>query len=166
MTSDAETTVSRPRWFPIMGVKFDRHRPGIPWHLMEACEKQALHNHQQTVARLAERGGLHPAEALAVLEGHPYVAMPFAEAERRLRQVVAERMPDDRASKAEERLTHLEEALRTIPEAIRRVSQRVAELPDRTSPDDWPEAMLVTATELESILSEELEASLTSRVKT
>lgn len=45
--------------------------------------------------------------------------------------------------------------------AIRqRVVQRVAELPDRTSPDDWPEAMLVTADELSTIVTEELDAAL------
>lgn len=32
------------------------------------------------------------------------------------------------------------------------VCLRVAELPNRTSPDDWPEAMLVTANELELII--------------
>lgn len=33
---------------------------------------------------------------------------------------------------------------------------RVAELPDRTSPEDWPEAMLVTADELTEIVESEL----------
>lgn len=37
-----------------------------------------------------------------------------------------------------------------------RIIQRVAELPDRTSPDDWPDAMLVTAEELLDILADEL----------
>jgi hypothetical protein len=32
------------------------------------------------------------------------------------------------------------------------ILRTVAELPDRTSPDDWPEAMLVTHEELEAIL--------------
>lgn len=32
------------------------------------------------------------------------------------------------------------------------IVQAVAELPDRTSPDDWPDAMLVTADELSSIV--------------
>src|SRR3954465_10621146 len=36
-----------------------------------------------------------------------------------------------------------------------RVVRRVAELPDRTSPDDWPEAMLVTADELRASIAEE-----------
>lgn len=39
---------------------------------------------------------------------------------------------------------------------IRRVITRVCELPDRTSPEDWPEAMLVTDEELHHILQEEL----------
>jgi len=35
---------------------------------------------------------------------------------------------------------------------VREIILNVAELPDRTSPDDWPEAMLVTADELETIV--------------
>lgn len=35
---------------------------------------------------------------------------------------------------------------------IGEVIQNVAELPDRNSPDDWPEAMLVTSEELQEIL--------------
>lgn len=38
----------------------------------------------------------------------------------------------------------------------------VAELPDRTSPDDWPEAMLVTADELRDIVTDALRASSSS----
>lgn len=37
-----------------------------------------------------------------------------------------------------------------------RVCQRVVELPDRTSPADWPEAMLVTRAELWDIVFDEL----------
>lgn len=40
------------------------------------------------------------------------------------------------------------------------VCQRVAELDDRSSPADWPEAMLVTQDELQTILFEELAAAL------
>ena len=36
-----------------------------------------------------------------------------------------------------------------------RIVRRVAELPDRTSPDNWPEAMLVTSDELRTIVAEE-----------
>lgn len=41
-----------------------------------------------------------------------------------------------------------------------RVLRRVAELPDRTSPEDWPDAMLVTYDELRQILIEELAGSI------
>ena len=35
---------------------------------------------------------------------------------------------------------------------VEKVARDVAELPDRTSPDDWPDAMLVTADELREII--------------
>jgi hypothetical protein len=38
--------------------------------------------------------------------------------------------------------------LTKIIEIAERIAKDVAELSDRTSPDDWPEAMLVTADEL------------------
>lgn len=41
-----------------------------------------------------------------------------------------------------------------IDRFIRQINERIAELPDRTSPNDWPEAMLVTADEIESIISD------------
>ncbi len=40
---------------------------------------------------------------------------------------------------------------------IESILRRVAELPDRTSPEDWPEAMLVTHDELEAILVDVLQ---------
>lgn len=39
---------------------------------------------------------------------------------------------------------------------ITEIVNAVAELPDRSSPDDWPEAMLVTMDELEAILADAL----------
>ena len=41
----------------------------VPWEFVAPHEPQALRNHGQTLARLAERGGLSPAELLAVIEG-------------------------------------------------------------------------------------------------
>lgn len=41
----------------------------VPWSLLEPHEAQAKYNHDQTLKRLAERGGLGPAEMVAVLEG-------------------------------------------------------------------------------------------------
>jgi hypothetical protein len=43
-----------------------------------------------------------------------------------------------------------------IKRIIERVLQDVCELPDRTSPDDQPEMMLVTGEELETILENAL----------
>ncbi len=54
--------------FPIMdGVSIKK----IPWGLIEPHEKQALTNHDQTLKRLAERGGLSSVEAWLVLTGRP-----------------------------------------------------------------------------------------------
>lgn len=47
--------------------------PSIPWWIIAPHEKQAIKNHGgQTLERLAERGGLSPSEALAVLEDRPF----------------------------------------------------------------------------------------------
>ena len=43
-----------------------------------------------------------------------------------------------------------------VARSAERVVLRVAELPDRTSPEDWPEAMLVTSEELREIVVVEL----------
>lgn len=44
-------------------------------------------------------------------------------------------------------------------ELAARVCREVAELPDRNSPEDWPEAMLVTHDELRAIVLAALRAS-------
>lgn len=44
--------------------------------------------------------------------------------------------------------------------AVDRIVGAVAELPDRTSPDEWPDAMLVTADELRAIVDAEIRALL------
>lgn len=40
----------------------------VPWDFLRPHEQQALDNHSQSLAKLAERGGLGPAEMLAVVE--------------------------------------------------------------------------------------------------
>ena len=45
----------------------------IPWYLLQ--EAQAKSNHDQTLKRLAERGGLAPSEAVAVIEGRRWQNM-------------------------------------------------------------------------------------------
>lgn len=54
--------------FPIMGGLFLK---AIPLEVIAGHEEQALRNHRQSLKRLAERGGLHPIEAMAVLDDKP-----------------------------------------------------------------------------------------------
>jgi hypothetical protein len=49
--------------------------PDVPWRFIEPHEAQALRNHDQTLERLAERGGLCPSEMLAVVEDRRWVQM-------------------------------------------------------------------------------------------
>lgn len=59
--------MSAPRTtMPIMGSKLMCE---IPWAMVAPHEVQARSNHGQSLARLAERGGLCAAEALDILEG-------------------------------------------------------------------------------------------------
>lgn len=44
----------------------------FPWEMIAPHAKQAMTNHGQTLERLAERGGLAPIEALAIIEGYGY----------------------------------------------------------------------------------------------
>lgn len=67
-----------PATFPIMGCarrvgcgcEYQTFR--IPWTAIAPHEQQAQKNHGQSLARLAERGGLSWNEALAVLEDRAY----------------------------------------------------------------------------------------------
>lgn len=63
--------------------------PSVPWRLVEPHEDQALKNHNgQSLARLAERGGLGPDELVAVLEDRQWTAMPLAESVVRIRAIL------------------------------------------------------------------------------
>lgn len=58
--------------FPILTDYHERrdnpHWPvSVPWDLIAPHEKQAFHNHSQSLRRLAERGGLGVMEMYAVL---------------------------------------------------------------------------------------------------
>lgn len=60
----------------------------IPWALIEPQDAQAHSNHGQSLERLAERGGLSPSEAVAVIEGRKWRAMENVEAVAELRRHV------------------------------------------------------------------------------
>jgi len=61
----------------------------IPWAIIAPHARQALKNHEQTLERLAERGGLCASEAVAVLEDREWIDMPLTQAEARLRKLCA-----------------------------------------------------------------------------
>lgn len=56
----------------------------IPSRMIVPHERQAQKNHGQSLARLAERGGLSASEAVAVIEGHDYRFILEGEAHRQL----------------------------------------------------------------------------------
>lgn len=62
------------RRFPLQG------GPSLPWEMIAPYEAQARANHGgQSLERLAERGGLSPCEALAVLTCRPWTALSAAD---------------------------------------------------------------------------------------
>lgn len=65
-------------------------RKTIPWKMIASHERQAQANHQQTLARLHERGGLAPCEAVAVLEDRRWMQMDALAADARLEELVAQ----------------------------------------------------------------------------
>jgi hypothetical protein len=48
----------------------------LPWDMIAPHAERAMKNHQQTLERLAERGGLSACEAVAVLDDRPWTRMP------------------------------------------------------------------------------------------
>lgn len=68
----------------------------VPWAMLAPHETQARNNHSQTLKRLAERGGLAPCEAVAVLEDREHRRMTDSAAYARLAEHVAawQRRPD------------------------------------------------------------------------
>ncbi len=58
-----------PVKFPIMNATL---LGSVPWAFIAPHEDQALRNHGQSLKQLAERRGLTAAEALHVVQGHPY----------------------------------------------------------------------------------------------
>ena len=60
------------RMFPVLNQSKVKHDiTEVPWDLLAHFEKQVIKNHQQTLKRLAERGGLSVEEILLILLGRP-----------------------------------------------------------------------------------------------
>lgn len=78
--------------FPIL-VPYQHERTyggprSIPWALIAPHEAQAQRNHYQTLQRLAERGGLAPSEAVAVLEDRQFQDMEWTDSVCRLLELL------------------------------------------------------------------------------
>ena len=57
--------------FPVLG-GHKIHFPSVPWAFVAPHEEQAKHNHgNQSLERLAQRGGLAPSELVATVCGIP-----------------------------------------------------------------------------------------------
>lgn len=89
MSSSTQT----PRQFPVhLGhVKRDDVYDGpkwVPWSLLMPHERQARANHAQDLETLARRGGLGPAEMVAVLEDRAWHGMSLQAAGKRLVEIM------------------------------------------------------------------------------
>jgi hypothetical protein len=62
----------------------------IPWSIIASHEAQAIRNHGQDLAKLANRGGLHPVELYAVLHDRKWERMPLREAVEYVQRLVQE----------------------------------------------------------------------------
>jgi hypothetical protein len=66
---------SNPLLFPLQLYKYDYEGlpKYVPWEFVKPFDKRAQANHSgQTLARLAERGGLSPKELLSIIENKDY----------------------------------------------------------------------------------------------
>lgn len=79
MANETSVHQTTERQFPIMDGK---QRAGIPWRIIAPHEAQARRNHGQSLARLAERGGLCWAEAWGVLTGVDWSRLPREQEDR------------------------------------------------------------------------------------
>lgn len=78
------------RWFPVMLDSSGSNKWPVPWEMVAPHEMQAHENHDQTLERLAERGGLGACELVAVLEDRAWSAMSHATARQRVMEMVME----------------------------------------------------------------------------
>jgi hypothetical protein len=69
---------------------FSEAPTALPWSLVAAHEPQALINHGQSVAALAENGGIEWSEMVAVLEDRPWHWMSVDDAAERLEELFAD----------------------------------------------------------------------------
>lgn len=114
--------LTEPRFFPI------QDGPAIPWAAIAPHERQAQRNHDQSLEELARRGGLDPAEAVAVLEDRRWRSMPADEALALLKELAGWMPPEEAkavvanclaAVKLRNEVLHREEQLREETNVLR-----------------------------------------------
>lgn len=91
---DPNAVPQLPLVMPIMPPNVGMQAPApVPWAVFAPHETQALINHSQNLVRLAQRGGLAPCEAVAILEGRRWHPMDPDAAVQRLAELVAAAAP-------------------------------------------------------------------------
>jgi hypothetical protein len=92
----------RARWevmnrFPVLLDRMDERKAAldagcprtVPWSLLAPHEDWAKENHDQSLRRLADRGGLDPTEMVAILERRKWRMMTIPNAVARLLELLA-----------------------------------------------------------------------------
>ena len=88
--------MSGPRTFPVL-LQYDRQVMrnyagplAVPWDFIAEHEAWCRANHDQSATRLAQRGGLSPAEMCAVVENRQWHRMTLEESTTRLVELLSE----------------------------------------------------------------------------
>jgi hypothetical protein len=113
-----ELEAAHERLFPIM----DDDKGGrwsMPWRLIEPYNGQALRNHDQSLEKLASRGGLCSEEALAVIRGQRWRDRTPGHGRKELEDWVRGRIAEERA----EEIASLQQQLATVFGVLREMDE-------------------------------------------
>ncbi|MCG8406697.1 MAG: hypothetical protein MI923_15995 [Phycisphaerales bacterium] len=97
MNDDQREAAKSESLFPIMDDRVGQRRGYIPMALIRRHNDRAKLNHDQSVNRLRERGGLSPQEAMAVLANKSWSERPYRDEElawAALQEIVKAEFPD------------------------------------------------------------------------
>lgn len=72
----------------VMPITGDHEIKSVPMAIFRPYWARAFRNHEQSLERLAARGGISTSEAVAILEDRPFKQMLFPLARERLREIV------------------------------------------------------------------------------
>lgn len=105
--------------------------PSVEWEVIAPHEAQALKNHDQTLKRLAERGGLDVLELYAVLKGIGWKEMKHVDRQVAINEV--NRLNDELAMKRDKHVKKLTHKLSRAECAYSNEASRH----DKTSAELW-----------------------------